>query len=134
MVDQKQVRKLGSNTLQQTMTSGISAYLNAMIGFGNQVTTNSSACATGTEAILMAYDRIKSGKARRMLAGSTNDHGPYMWGGFDALKVLSFKFNDVPDASAGKRSRNTFQHDVPEPDVNGKHACIGKSSSPPFAA
>jgi 3-oxoacyl-(acyl-carrier-protein) synthase len=96
-VDQKQVRRLGSNTLQQTMTSGISAYLNGMIGFGNQVTTNSSACSTGTEAILMAYERIKTGKAKKILAGSTSDHGPYIWGGFDALKVLTFKFNDSPE-------------------------------------
>jgi len=96
-VDEKQVRRLGSNTLQQTMTSGISAYLNGMIGFGNQVTTNSSACTTGTEAILMAYERIKTGKAKRILAGSTSDHGPYIWSGFDALKVLTFKFNDYPE-------------------------------------
>ena len=96
-VDEKQVRRLGSNTLQQTMTSGISAYLNGMIGFGNQVTTNSSACTTGTEAILMAYERIKTGKVKRMLAGSTSDHGPYIWSGFDALKVLTFKFNDSPE-------------------------------------
>ncbi|HSP86748.1 MAG TPA: beta-ketoacyl-[acyl-carrier-protein] synthase family protein [Ignavibacteriaceae bacterium] len=96
-VDEKQVRRLGSNTLQQTMTSGISAYLNGMIGFGNQVTTNSSACTTGTEAILMAYEKIKNGKAKRILAGSTSDHGPYIWSGFDALKVLTFKFNDSPE-------------------------------------
>lgn len=96
-IDEKQVRKLGSNALIQTMVSGISAYLNGMIGFGNQVTTNSSACSTGTEAILMAYERIKSGNAKRMLAGSTCDHGPYVWGGFDAMKVMTYKFNDSPE-------------------------------------
>ncbi len=96
-IDEKQVRRLGSNALIQTMTSGVSAYLNGMIGFGNQVTTNSSACSTGTEAILMAYERIKSGKAKRMLAGSTCDHGPYVWGGFDAMKVMTYKFNDSPE-------------------------------------
>jgi 3-oxoacyl-[acyl-carrier-protein] synthase-1 len=96
-IDERQVRKLGSNALVQTMASGISAYLNGMIGFGNQVTTNSSACSTGTEAILMAYERIKSGKAKRMLAGSTCDHGPYVWGGFDAMKVLTYKSNSTPE-------------------------------------
>src|SRR5690606_13607839 len=95
--DEKQVRRLGSTTLQQTMTSGVSAYLNGMIGFGNQVTTNSSACTTGTESILMAYEKIKSGKAKRMLAGSTSDHGPYIWASFDALKVMTFRFNDEPE-------------------------------------
>jgi hypothetical protein len=37
------------------------------MGLGNQVTTNSSACTTGAESILMAYERIKSGLANRML-------------------------------------------------------------------
>ena len=105
-VDDKQVRKLGSNTLIQTMTSGISAYLNGMIGFGNQVTTNSSACSTGTEAILMAYERIKSGKAKRMLAGSTCDHGPYVWGGFDAMKVITYKHNNEPEKGSRPMSKS----------------------------
>ncbi len=105
-VDDKQVRKLGSNTLVQTMTSGISAYLNGMIGFGNQVTTNSSACSTGTEAILMAYERIKSGKAKRMLAGSTCDHGPYVWGGFDAMKVITYKHNNDPEKGSRPMSKS----------------------------
>lgn len=105
MIDEKQVRRLGSNALQQTMASGISAYLGGMIGLGNQVTTNSSACSTGTEAILMGYERIKSGKAVRMLAGSTNDHGPYVWAGFDAMKVITYKFNDSPEKGSRPMSR-----------------------------
>jgi 3-oxoacyl-[acyl-carrier-protein] synthase-1 len=105
-IDNKQVRKLGSNALIQTMTSGVSAYLNGMIGFGNQVTTNSAACSTGTEAILIAYDRIKSGKAKRMMAGSTCDHGPYVWGGFDAMKVMTYKFNDMPEKGSRPMSKS----------------------------
>jgi 3-oxoacyl-(acyl-carrier-protein) synthase len=45
----------------------------------------------------MAYDRIKSGKAKRILAGSTSDSGPYIWAGFDALRVCSSKYNDKPE-------------------------------------
>jgi 3-oxoacyl-(acyl-carrier-protein) synthase len=95
-LDEGKVKRLGSNSVSQTMSSGVSAYLSGIIGFGNQVTTNSSACATGTEAILMAYDRIKAGRAKRILAGSSSDHGPYLWGGFDAMKVMTFKHNDEP--------------------------------------
>jgi 3-oxoacyl-(acyl-carrier-protein) synthase len=46
------------------MNSGISAYLGGKLGLGNQVTTNSSACTTGVESIMMAYDRIVSGKPK----------------------------------------------------------------------
>lgn len=96
-IDELQTRKLGSTTVAQTMNSGISAYLGGKLGLGNQVTTNSSACTTGTESILMAYERIKSGQAKRVLAGSTSDSGPYIWGGFDAIRVCTFKHNESPE-------------------------------------
>lgn len=96
-VDDLQVRKLGSSVVVQTMGSGISAYLGGKLGLGNQVSSNSSACTTGTESILMAYERIKCGQANRMLAGSTSDSGPYIWAGFDAMRVCTFKHNEEPE-------------------------------------
>lgn len=96
-IDELQIRKIGSTVVSQTMASAISAYLAGKLGLGNQVTTNSSACATGTESVIMAYERIKSGQATRMLAGSTSDSGPYIWGGFDAMKVCTYKHNENPE-------------------------------------
>jgi|SRR6218665_2203050 len=96
-IDDLQTRRLGSTAVAQTMNSGISAYLGGKLGLGNQVTTNSSACTTGAESIMMCYERIKSGQAKRMLAGSTSDSGPYIWGGFDAMKVCTFKHNEDPE-------------------------------------
>ena len=104
-IDELQTRRLGSTVVAQTMNSGISAYLGGKLGLGNQVTTNSSACSTGTEAIIMAYDRIQSGQAKRILAGSTGDSGPYIWAGFDALRVCSSKYNDNPEQ--GSRPMST---------------------------
>lgn len=99
-IDDKQARRLGSTAVLQTMSSGISAYLGGKLGLGNQVTTNSSACTTGAESILMAYERIKSGQANCMLAGSTSDSGPYIWAGFDAMKVCTFKHNEDPQSGS----------------------------------
>ncbi|PWA05937.1 beta-ketoacyl-[acyl-carrier-protein] synthase family protein [Flavobacterium psychrotolerans] len=96
-IDAFQTRRLGSTAVAQTMNSGVSAYLGGKLGLGNQVTTNSSACTTGTESILMAYERIKNGQATRILAGSTSDSGPYIWGGFDAMRVCTFKHNNAPE-------------------------------------
>ena len=96
-LDEGQVRRLGSTVVLQTMASGVSAYLSGMLGLGNQVTTNSSACTTGTEALLMGFDRIQNGKAKRMLIGSCSDHGPYLWGGFDAMRVMTYKHNENPE-------------------------------------
>lgn len=99
-IDSSGTRRLGSNYIIQTMPSGLNAYLIGKLGLGNQVTTNSSACATGTESILMAYDRIKSGQAKRMLACSTSDDSPYSWAGFDALRVLTTKHNHEPEKAS----------------------------------
>lgn len=95
-LDNQEVKRLGSTVVVQTMGSGISAYLGGILGLGNQVTTNSSACSTGTEALLMGFERIKSGKSLRMLVGSCSDDGPYIWGGFDAMRVMNYKNNQSP--------------------------------------
>ncbi|MCA0131221.1 beta-ketoacyl-[acyl-carrier-protein] synthase family protein [Winogradskyella alexanderae] len=96
-LDEGNVRRLGSTVVLQTMASGVSAYLSGMLGLGNQVTTNSSACTTGTEALILGHDRIQNGKAKRMIVGSCSDHGPYVWGGFDAMRVMTYKHNTEPE-------------------------------------
>ena len=96
MIDDQNVRRLGSTSVLQTMASGISAYLGGNLGCGNQVSTNSSACTTGTEGVLMGYERISSGKAEVMLVGSCSDSGPYVWGGFDAMRILPRGYNHKP--------------------------------------
>lgn len=99
-VDAGKVRRLGSTAVVQTMASGISAWLGGKLGCGNIVTTNSSACSTGTEAVLLAYDRIAKGDAEIILAGSTSDSGPYVWGGFDAMRILPHKYNNNPSEAS----------------------------------
>ena len=96
-LDDKKVKRLGSTIVVQTMASGISAYLGGILGMGNQVTTNSSACTTGTEALMMGFERVQSGKAKRMLVGSCSDDGAYIWGGFDAMRVMTYKHNAKPE-------------------------------------
>lgn len=99
-IDEGKVRRLGSTSVLQTMASGISAYLGGILGCGNQVTTNSSACTTGTEGILMAYERIAAGKAEYILTGSCSDSGPYVWGGFDAMRILPSTYNENPSSAS----------------------------------
>lgn len=99
-VDAMNVRRLGSRVVEQSMGSAPSAYLAGMIGLGNKVTSNSSACSTGTESILDAFEYIRSGKADIMLCGSTDCDGPYIWGGFDAMWVTNRKMNHDPEAAS----------------------------------
>jgi len=106
LIDAGKTRRLGSTSVMQTMASGISAYLGGKLGCGNQVTTNSSACTTGTEALLMGFERIAAGKAKRILVGSCSDHGPYVWGGFDAMRILPSKYNENPTKASRPMSES----------------------------
>ena len=99
-IDDLQTRRLGTTAVAQTMNSGVSAYLGGKLGLGNLVSSNSSACITGTESLLSAFERVQSGKALRMLAGSTSDSGPYIWAGFDAIKVCTFRNNKQPEKAS----------------------------------
>ncbi len=98
--DAKKVRRLGSTAVEQAMASGISAKISGWLALGNQVTTNSSACSTGTEAIIDSYYRIRNGLAKRMLAGGAEGSSPYCWAGFDAMRVLNRTKNDEPEKAS----------------------------------
>ena len=96
MVNQGNVRRMGSRIVEQVMNSGTSARIAGLLALGNQVSSNSSACSTGNEALIEATTRIRSGLAARMLAGGSEGASPYIWAGFDAMRVICRKFNDRP--------------------------------------
>ena len=100
MTDAKKVRRLGSTAVEQAMASGISAKISGWLALGNQVTTNSSACSTGTEAIIDSYYRIRHGMAKRMLAGGAEGSSRYCWAGFDAMRVLNRTKNETPEEAS----------------------------------
>lgn len=101
MINEGKVRRMGSRIVEQVMNSGTSGRIGGLLGTGNQVTSNSSACSTGNEAIIEALWRIRIGLAKRMVAGGSEGASPYIWGGFDAMRVICRKYNDNP--SAGSR-------------------------------
>ena len=61
------IRKLGSRIVEQVMNSGTSARIAGLLALGNQVTSNSSACSTGTEAIVEGMWRIRMGLAGKKM-------------------------------------------------------------------
>jgi len=94
------VRRMGSTSVEQVMASGISARISGQLALGNQVTTNSSACSTGTEALAMGMERIRAGLADRMLCGGAEAASHYIWAGFDAMRVLNRGSNDEPEKAS----------------------------------
>jgi 3-oxoacyl-(acyl-carrier-protein) synthase len=100
LVDAKKVRRLGSTAVEQVMSSGISARVSGLLALGNHVTTNSSACSTGTEALSIGCERIRRGLAKRMLCGGAEGASRFIWAGFDAMRVLCRGFNDEPEKAS----------------------------------
>jgi len=99
-VDNKEAKKLGSRVVEQAMNSGVTSYISGRVGLGNKVITNSAACATGTQAILMGYEYIKHGYAKRMVVGSAEHVDTYVYGAFDSMRVLSRKYNHEPEKAS----------------------------------
>lgn len=93
-------RKLGSRVVEQMMGSGPAAYISGLLGLGNQVVANSAACASGSQSVLMGYQSIQNGQAKRMLVGSTEHIDEYIFAAFDSMRILSRKFNDQPEKAS----------------------------------
>ena len=93
------------------MASSVSACIGGFLALGGQVTTNSSACTTGTEAVVDAFHKVREGRAARVIAGGAEGSSHYIWAGFDAMRVLARQSNDrpggrvPPDERLGRRLR-----------------------------
>jgi 3-oxoacyl-(acyl-carrier-protein) synthase len=85
---------------EETLTSGNSARVGSLLALGNQVSTNSSACTTGNEAVVEAFHHIREGRAKRMLAGGSEGHSIDFWAGSDVMKVLCRTHNDAPEKAS----------------------------------
>lgn len=107
MTREGKVRRLGSTIVEQVMVSGVSARIGGLFALGNQVSTNSSACSTGAEAIIQAALRIRHGLSQRMLAGGTEGVSPCCWAGFDGMRVLNRNHNNSPEKASRPMSAST---------------------------
>ena len=94
------VRRLGSTAIERVMASCAVASVSGLLGLGGQATTNSSACGTGTEAIVNAFRMIREGRIDRVIAGSSEPSSVYAWAGLDSLRVTMRKSNDRPQAAS----------------------------------
>ena len=85
------------------MASGdLGAGISGIFALGNQVTTNSSACSTGTEAVGDGnLDRIRATVSpSACCAAASKAASHYIWAGFDAMRVLCRDFNDEPEKAS----------------------------------
>ncbi len=82
-------RALPSDVLHSYPLRGIAAALARGAGFLGPVQTVSTACASGTDAVGLAYRTIASGSADLVVAGGADAVCELSFSGFCALKVLT---------------------------------------------
>ncbi len=107
-VQNKTLRRLRSTTVEHSMLSSPSANLAGILGLANWIGFNSSACSTGTEAIILGYRHIKQGYAKRMIVGGVDIFTPAAWAGFDAMRVTTRNFNNEPKKSSRPMSASAM--------------------------
>jgi 3-oxoacyl-(acyl-carrier-protein) synthase len=92
---------VGCDSVPKIMGSGVSVTVGKILGLGGQVSTNSSACTTGTEAVFEAYKSVALGFADSMYAGGAEGSHHGIWAGFDAMRdVLCSTANETPELAS----------------------------------
>lgn len=102
----KKARLFGSTTVEQAMVSGLSAYISGLLALGNHCLTISNACITSTDVLMIGYERIKKGDAKRMVVGGAEIYSPHIHAGFDAMMVLNQKSNHAPEQASCPMSQS----------------------------
>ncbi|MDR0869843.1 MAG: beta-ketoacyl-ACP synthase II [Planctomycetaceae bacterium] len=89
--------KIPAMTIPKMIANEAAGNVSMMLGIRGSAHTVVTACASGTDAVGFALDRIRCGRADVMLAGGTESTiTEYGIAGFCQLKALSTNFNDMP--------------------------------------
>jgi 3-oxoacyl-(acyl-carrier-protein) synthase len=94
------IHKFRMSIAETIMNSGISTFISGITGAGNCVLSTSNACASSTEAIVLAYERIKNGQSNQIIAGGTEATSIPTWGLYDAMRVIGSDSNNEPEYSS----------------------------------
>ncbi|MBR5982099.1 MAG: beta-ketoacyl-[Bacteroidales bacterium] len=100
LIDEGRTKRLGSWFVVNTMHSGPAAFISGLLSASRMTESVSSACASGTEAIARAYDLVSNGVADVVVTGGCDPDSPYVWAGFDAMRLLCRNGNDNPQSAS----------------------------------
>jgi 3-oxoacyl-[acyl-carrier-protein] synthase II len=100
ILEQSGARRVSPHTIPMLMPNGPAAVVGIEVGAQAGVHSMASACATGAEAIALAMDIIRSGRADVVVAGGTEAviH-PLPIAGFSSMRAMSTRNDDPQRAS-----------------------------------
>ena len=93
--------RIPAMTIPKMIANEAAGNVSMLLGIKGSAHVIVTACASGTDAIGFALDRIRSGRADVMLTGGTESTiTEYGIGAFCQLKALSTDFNDTPQKAS----------------------------------
>lgn len=103
----KGVSKIPAMTIPKMIANEAAGNLSMLLGIRGAAHTILTACASGTDAIGFAFDRIRADRADIILTGGTESTiTEYGIGGFAQIKALSTSYNDTPQKSCRPFDKN----------------------------
>jgi 3-oxoacyl-[acyl-carrier-protein] synthase II len=115
MIEEKTTRGINATTYIKMMAHTAPVNMGVFFGVTGRVITTSSACTSGSQGIGYAYEAIRSGRQRAMIAGGAEELCPTEAAVFDTLFATSVR-NDAP-------------HTTPSPfDANRDGLVIGEGA------
>ena len=99
--------RIPAMTIPKMIANEAAGNVSMMLGIKGSAHVIVTACASGTDAIGFALDRIRCGRADVMLTGGAESTiTEYGIGGFCQLKALSTDFNDTPHRASRPFDKN----------------------------
>ncbi len=94
-------RRMFPMTVPMMIANEAAGNISMMFGAQAPSWTMVTACASGTDALGLAIDSIRLGRADAMIAGGTEAClSPFPLGGFCRIKALSTQYNDQPEKAS----------------------------------
>lgn len=98
MIDEKSTRGINATTYIKMMSHTAPVNLGVFLGVTGRIITTSSACTSGSQGIGYAYEAIRGGQQRAMIAGGAEELCVTEAAVFDTLFATSVR-NDAPETT-----------------------------------
>ena len=98
MIDEKSTKGINATTYIKMMAHTAPVNLGVFLGVTGRIITTSSACTSGSQGIGYAYEAIRAGQQRAMIAGGAEELCVTEAAVFDTLFATSVR-NDAPETT-----------------------------------
>ena len=98
MIDEKSTKGINATTYIKMMSHTAPVNLGVFLGVSGRIITTSSACTSGSQGIGYAYETIRAGQQRAMIAGGAEELCVTEVAIFDTLFATSVR-NDAPETT-----------------------------------